>query len=190
MHILIAGGSGLIGKALTETLTNNQHCVTILSRNPSQVHGLPKGTKAILWDGRTPNGWENIVNEVDAIVNLAGNKLAGGNLWQILTQRWTHNRKLKIANSRLDPGAAIVQAVKTARQRPKVLLQASAVGYYGDRGKSILYEDALPGEGFISRLCQDWEASTHEVEKFGVRRVLMRIGLVISLQGGFLPVML
>lgn len=190
MHILLPGGSGLIGRSLTDQLTKNQHLVTILSRNPSSVSNLPKGAKAIYWDGQTSQGWMDLVDQVDAIVNLAGNKLAGDNLWQILTQRWTTSQKQKIINSRLDPGAAIVQGVKSANHKPKVLLQASAVGYYGDRGNTMLYEDSPPGKGFIAQLCRDWEELTHEVEEFGVRHVVMRIGLVFSRQGGFLPVMI
>jgi uncharacterized protein (TIGR01777 family) len=190
MHILIAGGSGLIGLALTNRLAHNHHQVTILSRNPSQVYGLPSDARVIRWDGQTPNGWGNIVNQVDAIINLSGNKLAGENLWQILFQRWDHTQKQKIITSRLGPGLAIVQAIKAASQKPEVLLQASAVGYYGNRGDQILDLNAPPGSDFVSQLCQDWEASTREVETFGIRHVVLRIGLVLSLQGGFLPVML
>jgi uncharacterized protein (TIGR01777 family) len=190
MHILIAGGSGLIGLALTNRLIHNHHQVVILSRNPSQVHGLPPGAQVIRWDGLTPNGWGNMVNHVDAIINLSGNKIAGENLWQILFQKWDQPHKLKIINSRLGPGTAILQAVKAARHKPAVLLQASAVGFYGDRGDRILDENAPPGNDFVSHFCQEWEASTREVEALGLRHVVMRIGLVLSLQGGFLPVML
>jgi len=190
MDILIAGGSGLIGRALTDSLTQNMHHVTILSRNPSRVHGLPQNARVVYWDGRTPNGWEDQINQADAVVNLAGNKLAGDGLLGILVQRWGAAQKQRITDSRLNPGAAILQAVEAARHKPKVLLQASAVGYYGNRGIQILDESASPGSDYVAQLCQDWEASTRAVECLGIRHVVMRIGLVLSVHDGLLPVML
>ena len=190
MDILMVGGSGLIGRTLTDSLTQNFHQVTILSRNPSQVHDLPQNAQVVYWDGRSPKGWEDQMNQADVVVNLAGNKLAGDGLLGILLQRWGTTQKQRITDSRRNSGAAVLQAVEAASHKPKLLLQASAVGYYGNRGDQILDESASPGSDYVAQLCQNWEVSTRAVESLGVRHVVMRIGLVLSIHDGLVPVML
>lgn len=171
MHILITGGTGLIGTALTRRLLEEKHTVTILSRNP-EGHSLPDGVKAVGWDGKTSAGWGSLVNEVDAIVNLAGVNLGGG--------LWTKKRKEALLNSRIFAGQAVTQAVAQAQHKPKVLVQASAVGYYPASGDVVLDESSPAGTDFQGSLCQKWEESTRAVEEMGVRRVITRSGVVLA----------
>lgn len=179
MHVLITGGTGLIGKALTKRLLEENHTVTILSRNP-QAYSLPAGVKAVVWDGLSANGWGHVVNETDAIVNLAGVNL-GGSLW-------TRKRKDALLNSRINAGRAVVEAVSQADRKPQVLVQASAVGYYAASGDTILDENSPAGKDFQGQLCQQWEDSTREVENMGVRRVITRSGVVFT-RGAFILTM-
>jgi uncharacterized protein (TIGR01777 family) len=134
------------------------------------------------WDGRTPQGWGHLVNEADAIVNLAGASLADG--------RWTKQRKREIFESRVQAGQAVAQAVESATRKPKVLVQASAVGYYGPHEDEVMTEEAPPGDDFPAEVCLGWEASTAPVEELGVRRVLLRTGVVLDAKEGALPRML
>lgn len=171
MHVLITGGTGLIGTALTKRLLEENHTVTILTRNPEE-HRLPEGVKAVRWDGKTTSGWGSLVDEVDAIVNLAGVNLGGG--------LWTRKRKEALLNSRIFAGRALVEAVSHAQHKPKVLVQASAVGYYPASGDTILDENSPAGTDFQGQLCQQWEESTRPVEDMGVRRVVTRSGVVLA----------
>lgn len=171
MHVLITGGTGLIGSALCKRLLEENHTVTILSRNP-EGHSLPAGATGVWWDGKTANGWGNLVNDVDVIVNLAGVNLGGG--------LWTRKRKAQLLESRLSAGHAVVEAVAAAQTKPRVVVQASAVGYYPGSGDAILDETCPPGTDFQSRLCQQWEDSTRAVEEMGVRRVITRSGVVFA----------
>ncbi len=192
MRVIITGGTGLIGKALTQNLVGGGHEVIVLSRNPGkhQEELLP-GVQLAAWDGRTSAGWGGLVEGADVIVNLAGESLAGESFQALITKRWTVDQKRRILESRLNAGKAVVQAVRNAHQRPRVLIQASAVGYYGSRGDEILTEDSSPGSDFTAQVCQAWEASTAEVEQMGVRRAVIRTcGVVLSLEGGAFPFML
>jgi uncharacterized protein (TIGR01777 family) len=130
------------------------------------------------WDGRTSGGWGELVQAGCAIINLAG---AG-----IADQRWTDARKRIIVDSRVQAGNAIVEAVKQAQGKPAVVVQASAVGYYGPDGPFDKTEDSPPGSDFLSRVCERWEASTGEVEAERVRRVVIRTGFILSDKGGAL----
>jgi uncharacterized protein (TIGR01777 family) len=182
MRIVIPGGSGLIGRALCEELAAPGNDVVVLSRRPETVRGLPAGARAERWDGRSTEGWQNLADGADAIVNLAGENIGAG--------RWTATRKMRIRQSRLDACRAVVEACENAARPPGVLVQASAVGYYGPRGAEPVAEEAPPGEGFLADVCRDWEAATVRVEELGVRRALARTGIVLSTQGGALPRML
>ena len=142
------------------------------------------------WDGETTEGWGHLVDDVDAIVNLTGQTIGGTNLREILLQRWTPTRKQEILESRAHAGSAIVKAIHDAHRKPRVLLQMSAVGYYGHRPSGEQVESSPPGEDFLARVCVAWETSTKPVEDLGVRRVLARTGVVLSRQGGLLPMFL
>ena len=186
MKILITGGSGSIGRKLTQNLTQHGHEVVILSRNPAKVANLPKGAgtaRAVKWDARTSDGWLTEADGADAIVNLAGSNLAGESFFPA---RWTDDRKRVHRESRLNAGKAIVEAVEKVPNKPKVVVQASAIGYYGPRGDEKLTETDTPGNDFLATLCQEWEAATAPVEQHGVRRAIIRTGIYLTPDEGAL----
>ncbi len=179
MHVLVPGGTGLIGRALARHLIGQGHRVTVLTRRPERrPQGLPQEAALARWS-LDPADLARYLEAADAVVNLVGANIAQG--------RWTTRRKAELYHSRVDAGRALSQAWEQARKRPSVLLQMSAVGYYGSRGDQILTEEAPPGSDFLARLCVDWEASTRPVEDLGARRVVMRTGIVLSTEGGALP---
>ncbi len=180
-RIVIAGGSGFIGRALSRALLAKGCQVTILSRGPSRLaSGAPDGPVAAMqqWDGQSAKGWGHLADGAYALVNLAGEDVAGG--------RWSAGRKERILESRLGAGRAMLEAVSLARVKPQVLVQASAVGYYGDTGDAPLDESAPAGQGFLAHVATRWEASTAAVEAMGVRRAVIRTGLVLGKNGGIL----
>jgi len=182
VRIIITGGTGLIGRALTNVLVADGHQVIILSRTPQQTTGLPASANIESWDGRTADGWGPLAESADAIVNLAGESIAAG--------RWTATRKHRIRQSRLDAGRAVVQAVELAAHKPHVVVQASGIGYYGPTEDQEITEETPPGDDFLARVAQEWESSTAAVETLGVRRAIIRTGVVLSMDGGALPRML
>jgi uncharacterized protein (TIGR01777 family) len=184
MKVLITGGSGLIGKALTDELIMQGDEAIILSRNPDNLSDLPVGVSTAAWDGKSTNGWGHLVNEVDAVVNLAGASIAGDTP---LKMRWTEKRKNLIRTSRIDAGRAVLAAISAAEKKPNVLVQASAIGYYGFHGEEALDETSPPGSDFLAELSKEWEAGTKSVEDQGVRHVVIRTGLVLSNAGGVMP---
>ncbi len=184
MRIIITGGTGLIGKPLANKLAGQGHEVIVLSRSPEGVTGLAQGIRAVGWDGRTPAGWGALADGAGAIINLAGESVAGDSLLSI---RWSEARKRRIRESRIYAGKAIVEAVMAARQRPEVVIQASAVGYYGPRFGTPFDENAPAGDDFLANVCQDWEGATKPVEALGLRRATVRIGVVLARSGGALP---
>lgn len=190
MKILIAGGTGLIGQAVSKELLAKGHQVAILSRNPGKHESDMPGVTFFKWDGRSPDGWGHVMESIDAVINLAGASIGGDGLFEIFSKRWNKENKQRILQSRVDAGQAIVQAVEAAKNKPKVLLQASAVGYYGPRGSEDVQESDGPGDDFLAQVCVAWENSTREVEEMGVRHVVLRIGLILSKKGGILPIML
>lgn len=183
MRIVITGGTGLIGRALAVSLTSDGVEVVVLSRNRGWRTDLPSGVKTACWDGLTAKGWGGLVDGAQAIVNLAGESIAA--------RRWTRQQKRRIIDSRLNAGKAIVEAVQSSTHKPRVLIQASAVGYYGSCGDQELDEDAPAGGDFLAReVAVPWEGSTAALEALGVRRVVIRTGVVLSVKGGALPKML
>lgn len=183
-RILIAGGTGLLGRALARQLAASGREVVLLSRSATAKQsgpGLPPGCRLAAWDGRTANGWGELASGAEAIVNLAGESIAGG--------RWSPTRKARILDSRLQSTAALVEAIAQAKRPPRVLLQGSAVGYYGDRADELLPEEAVAGGGFLGETAQAWEAASALAESFGVRRVVARTGVVLARQGGAFPKM-
>ncbi len=184
MRILITGGTGLIGRALVDLLLPEGHEIIVLSRNPERA-SLPAGVQVAGWDARTAQGWAHLAEAADAIVNLAGESIAGTGP---IPARWTAARKRRILESRLNATQAVVEAIDQARAKPKVLVQGSAVGYYGGRVDDVvLDEDAPAGDDFLAEVAVQWEAASAPVEGMGVRRALARTGLVLSAQGGSLP---
>ncbi|HSS49740.1 MAG TPA: TIGR01777 family oxidoreductase [Thermoanaerobaculia bacterium] len=181
MRVVITGGSGLIGSAVAREMGGAGHEVVVLSRDLSRVKELPPGTRAVQWDGRTGDGWSSLLDGDTAIVHLAGESIAAG--------RWTESRKRRIRESRVESGRAVLAAIRQAKEKPKTLLQGSAVGLYGPCGDEVVTEGHAPGTDFLADVCVDWEASTAEAETLGVRRALLRTGIVLSGDGGALPKM-
>ena len=130
MRVIITGGTGQIGRALATGLATSGYEVVVLSRNPQRVTGLPTGVRAERWDGRTATDWGKTADGALAIVNLAGENLAGAGF---LPSRWTPQRKALIRRSRLDVGAAVVAAVAAAEAKPRAVIQSSGIGHYGAR---------------------------------------------------------
>lgn len=178
MRVLISGGSGLLGRALSAELAAAGDEVILLSRRPAAVRGLPAGVRAEAWDGKTAAGWGALV-EGAAVVHLAGENIGAG--------RWTKAQKQRLYGSRIRSGEAVLAAVELAAVKPRVLLQASAVGYYGPCGDELITEASGAGRGFLAEVAKDWEAVTADVEALGVRRAVLRTGVVLSLAGGALP---
>jgi uncharacterized protein (TIGR01777 family) len=184
MRVIITGGSGMIGTALTKRLLVGGHEVIILSRSPEK-YTFPEGAKGVEWDGKTAGSWYTHINEDTAIVHLAAANIAGEGL---IPSRWTEKRKKLIRQSRVESGHAIVAGIKAAEQKPKLLIQASGIDYYGPRGSEMVTESSLPGSGFLADVALAWEKSTEPVEAMGVRRIVIRTGVVLNLENGPLPI--
>jgi uncharacterized protein len=181
--IIISGATGFIGKALSRDLAESGYDIAVLTRDREKAKAQFRD-KAIIaeWDGQTSQGWLELASRASAIINLAGENIGAG--------RWTKKRKQLILGSRLNAGRAVVDAVRGALAKPKTVIQASAVGYYGPREDEPLDESAAAGEGFLADTVRQWELSTQEVEDAGVRRVVIRSGLVLGKDGGVLPTFL
>ncbi len=165
MKVLVTGASGLIGSALASELRVRGHEVLGVSRSPS--------AGSIEWHQMTPEFME----DVDAVVNLAGETIAG---------RWTQAKKRRLVDSRLETTKLVAAAISESSNPPSVLIQASASGYYGDRGDEVLHESSSKGSGFLADLCQQWETAAMPVEKVNTRLALTRFSVVLADEGGAL----
>ena len=181
MHILIPGGTGLVGTALAAWLVQHNHTVTILSRSPRQASAA--GIEVAGWDGKSERDIVECVNRADAIVNLAGANLAD--------KRWTAQYKQVIRQSRTDTVATLVRAIEVAERKPDTFVQASAVGFYGSSYSSETLTENLPaGTDFLATVCQDWESGCTSLESLGIRLTVARLGIVLDRGGGALARML
>ncbi len=165
MNVMIAGGSGFLGSALTKSFLAEGHKVFILTRGAS----VPSGTQAVKWDAKTTSGWGHLINEMDVVIHLAGKTLA--------SFPWTDATKRDFHDSRILPGLALGQAILEADHRPGVFVQASGINHYGLHG-DIADESTPPGDDFLAQLTIKWEAATKSVEELGVRRVVIRTAVV------------
>ncbi|WP_149195533.1 TIGR01777 family oxidoreductase [Luteimonas suaedae] len=171
MRVLIAGGSGFLGSALSERLVHDGAAVTWLSRTPGKTRA-PDAIEVRGYDALAPeDAW-------DAVVNLAG---AG-----ITDRRWSEARKRELIDSRLGPTRTLLDWMRTCIDKPRVLLSGSAVGWYGDRGDTPLTESSDFHDEFAHRLCAQWEAAALEAEAMDVPVVLLRTGIVLHPDGGML----
>ncbi len=175
-RLLIAGASGLIGRALTVQLARDGHEVWTLVRR------APAGPREIRWDPAAGELDPTAIAGVDGIVNLAGENIAAG--------RWTAARRTAILRSRVEATRTLVLALQRVPRPPEVFVSASAVGFYGDRGDELLAEDAAIGQGFLSEVCLAWETHAEGAARAGVRTVLLRFGVVLAAEGGALAKML
>jgi hypothetical protein len=184
MKVILMGGSGMIGRALSAELTGHGHEVVILSRRLKsgklKTSRLPGGSSLKAWDGKTADGWLDVVEEAGALVNLAGENIGAG--------LWTPERKRRILQSRLDAGIAVIDALRQAKNKPGVILQASAVGIYGAHSaESVLTEEAETGQDYLSGVARQWEDATRLAEEWVSRRIVARIGVVLDRSEGILP---
>jgi uncharacterized protein (TIGR01777 family) len=186
MRVIITGGTGLIGSTLANSLVKDHHEVVVLSRNKNKTSGLNSGVKVVEWDAKSAQGWGSLADGAGAIVNLAGESIAGEGF---PPKRWTDERKRRIRESRANAGKAIVEAVSAAQHKPAVVMQISGVDYYGKHDDELLTEDAPIGSGFLAEVTEVWEGATEPVEKMGVRRVVMRTAVVLSTKGIILTMM-
>jgi hypothetical protein len=177
--VIVSGATGFIGTVLCRQLTSRGYDVVVLSRNPEKGAAHFSSTVTVIgWDARSAAGWAQQADGAHGIINLTGENIAAG--------RWTRTQKEKIRQSRLAAGTAIVDALAQVRTKPRVVIQASGIGYYGNRGAELLDETSSSGTGFLADLARDWERSTARVEAMGIRHVIVRTGIVLGTGGGFL----
>lgn len=178
MQVVIAGGSGFIGRKLINELVRQRHEVILLSRIPERTRKIFSAIRVEFWDAMTGKGMENIISGSDAVINLTGEPI--GAKW------WTSQQKQKILASRVNSTRVIVAAIAKINHKPSVLLNASAVGYYGDVPEGEVTETHPKGAGFLSDVCEEWELEALNAKKLGVRVVLLRTGIVLDKNGGAL----
>ncbi len=176
-RVIVAGGTGFVGRALTRHLAGAGYEPIVLTRGASR-QGVKDEPGLVRWDGLSCEGWSQQLEDSVAVVNLAGEGLGGC--------RWSRAKKQAIRQSRLQATEAIVEGLRRTRNRPDVLVQVSAVGYYGSRGDEILSEESQAGEGFLSELCQEWERAAGVVVDLGIRLAIARLGVVLGGEGGFI----
>lgn len=179
MNILITGGTGFIGSELCPMLLQQGHYLNIITRSPKRhASEQAKNQQFISWEADLVSA----MNKADAVINLVGENIFG--------QRWTDEVKKRIYNSRIENTNKLIEAIKQAEDRPEVMISASAAGYYGGRGTDVLDEHEPVGDGFLAKVCVDWEKAAWQVKETGVRLVIPRIGIVLEKGGGALQKML
>jgi uncharacterized protein len=176
MKVAVTGSSGLVGSALVPFLTTGGHEVVRLVRH------APKAKDEARWEPEAGAIDSAALEGVDAVVHLAGENIAGG--------RWTEARKARLRSSRVGPTRLLAEALAGLKKKPKVLVSASAVGYYGSRGDAWMTEKDAPADDFLGRLSVEWEGATEPARKAGIRVVNLRTGIVLSPAGGALGKML
>ncbi len=182
MRIGVTGATGLIGEALCESLTDDGHQVRVFARDPERAKTKFPAAEAVRWEAGSGVAAEAVAG-LDALVNLAGESIAAG--------RWTSSRKKAIVDSRVLGTRGLVEAISAAgTNAPKILVNGSAIGFYGSRGDEKLDEESAGGGGFLGDVCRKWEAEAVKAESAGVRVVLLRTGIVLSTNGGALAKML
>ena len=180
MRITVTGATGLIGRRLVAALQERGDEVTALSRRPEEAKRM-LGVDAVGWQSETEPAPVGVLAGSDGVVHLAGEPIA---------QRWTAESKKRIRSSREVGTALLVQGLERAEPRPRVLVSASAVGYYGARGAERLHENASPGTGFLAEVCEGWERAAAAAGKLDIRVVMLRTGVLLDRADGALARML
>ena len=175
--VAVTGATGLVGGALCSSLSGDGRSTLRLVRRPSGGE-----QPELVWDPNSGISDQDCLEGVSAVVHLAGENIAAG--------RWTAAKKARIRDSRVEGTQTLAHALAGLKHKPEVLVCASAIGYYGDRGDETLDESSAPGEGFLPDVCKEWEDSTAPAAEAGIRVVNLRIGVVISKDGGALASML
>jgi uncharacterized protein (TIGR01777 family) len=183
MQIVMTGGTGFIGRSLCAALCQEGHRVTLVTRRREDAQRLCGSTvTAVEWNGREAGAWEHCLEDADAVINLAGAPIADG--------RWTETRKRLLTESRVLTTRLLVEAMSRRSSKPRTLVSASGIGYYGASDDRVLDESAARGQGFLADLCLEWETEARRAAEFGVRVVMLRTGMVLEQDGGALPKML
>ena len=176
MKILISGASGLVGAAVAQSLTNDHHEIIRLVRR------APRSREEIEWNPDANKLDASGLNHIEAVVHLAGESIASG--------RWNREKKARIRDSRVKGTRLLSETLANLSQPPRVLVSASAIGYYGDRGDEVLTEESPEGRRFLAEVCREWEAATGAAQERGVRVTMMRFGMILSERGGALTKMM
>ena len=183
MKVVVTGGTGFIGRALCESLRRQGMTVSVLSRDPPQAKALlDPSINVVEWDAATSGAWEQELDAATAVINLAGSPIA--------ERRWTPQRKQVIVDSRVNATRLLVQTISRLPNKPRVLISASGVGYYGASPDRLFDERNGPGSDFLAHLCVDWEQAALGAQSADVRVVCLRIGMVLGEDGGALAKML
>jgi uncharacterized protein len=176
--IVISGGTGFIGRALTRELIRAEFDIVVLSRRIGRQETEP-GVRFIQWDAKSSGSWEKELEDAQTVINLTGENIGAG--------LWTKTRKEHILNSRLIAGKALVVAIEKCTNKPGSFIQASAIGIYGTSETDEMNEDSPLGNDFLARTGKQWEESTKAVESMGVKRAIIRTGIVLDLKEGAFP---
>jgi uncharacterized protein (TIGR01777 family) len=183
MRVFITGGTGLIGRNLTQRLLERGDEAVVLTRSPDKpgAKRLAATVQRVQGDPMVAGEWSRAVDGCDAVVNLAGQNIFG--------KRWDADVRRSIRDSRVFSTGNVVAAMATAKSPPKTLVQASAIGYYGPHGDEDVIETTPPGSDFMAQVCIDWEKASEPAEALGARRAVIRIGVVLAPNEGALGVM-
>jgi uncharacterized protein (TIGR01777 family) len=176
-RIVLAGGSGAIGQSLAPFLVSKDYDVVVLTRGKSDHHG---SIRNVHWDGKTLGEWTQFVNGALGLVNLTGRSI---------NTRHTPEHRREIIDSRVNSVGIVGEAIRGCVQPPKVFVQLAGVGIYGDKGECICDETTAPGDDFVSEVCKKWEAAFDSIDSPNTRKVLLRLGVVLGRNGGFLNVL-
>jgi len=180
--IVVTGATGLIGKALCKTLSERGDEITLFSTHPANAKRMLPFAKEIVEWKNLKKDYAVHLNGKDAVINLAGANIAG--------KRWTKSYKAEIYSSRVNATRNLIASIQKCEVKPEVFISASAVGIYGNTGEKEVTEKSNVGNDFLSHVCSDWEAASVELDSFGVRRSIMRTGVVLSKDDGALKKML
>jgi uncharacterized protein len=181
MRILVSGSTGFVGTALVESLSRNGHAVARLVRRGTSARTTASGQSAseVRWDSVAGEFDAAAAEGVDSLVHLAGASIAGG--------RWNAARKRLLRTSRIDATRHLIASLAKLARPPRVIVAASAIGFYGDRGEEPLTETSAPGSDFLAELCREWESEAAQGAQFGARVVHARFGIILAKHGGALP---
>ncbi|MFC1781224.1 TIGR01777 family oxidoreductase [Planctomycetota bacterium] len=179
MKVIITGATGFIGRALCGQLYKDYEIIALTRSAEKASKILGQEVTAVEWNGKTSGQWAEEIDGADIVINLAGENIASG--------KWNQRKKNRILQSRIDSLKALTGAIRKAGNKPRIFMQASAIGYYGSQKDNELNESSPPGRGFLASVCRVVESATLDIERLGVRCVIIRTGIVLGNQGGALP---
>jgi uncharacterized protein (TIGR01777 family) len=182
LRVLITGGTGFIGAVVVRQLSDLGHSIIVLSRRTEPPHGLKENVRLVHWRGPKEDIPDEAFDQIDAVINLAGESIGGG--------RWSAARKDRIFESRIQTTRHLAIKIAAMTTKPKLFISGSAVGYYGPHGDEEITEASPPGSDFLAVVCSHWEEEAKAVVRHGVRLALLRTGVVLGPGGGALPRMM